>query len=58
MELILLKEIYKNNKSFENIKHIDENGVEFWYARELQAVLDYKEWRKFENVINKAKKSL
>ena len=42
------------NKSFEDIKHIDEYGNEFWYARELQSVLDYKEWRKFENVINKA----
>ena len=57
MELIILKETDKNNKSFEDIKHINENGVEFWYARELQAVLDYKEWRKFENVINKAKQA-
>lgn len=32
-----------NNKSFESIKHIDEEGTEFWYARELQKVLDYKE---------------
>jgi DNA-damage-inducible protein D len=46
-----------NNKTFENIKHLDENEFEFWYARELQEVLDYKEWRKFENVINKAKES-
>lgn len=43
-----------NNKTFEEIKHIDENEVEFWYARELQIVLDYREWRKFENVIKKA----
>ena len=43
-----------NIGSFEDIKHIDEYGNEFWYARELQGVLDYKEWRKFENVINKA----
>lgn len=48
---------YNTNENFEDIKHIDENGVEFWYARELQGVLDYKEWRKFENVIKKAKKS-
>ena len=33
MEMILLKELEQNNKSFEDIKHIDENGVEFWYAR-------------------------
>ena len=52
-----MKEVAKNNKSFEDIKHIDENGVEFWYARELQVVLDYKEWRKFENVICKAKQA-
>ena len=52
-----MKEVAKNNKSFGDIKHIDENGVEFWYARELQVVLDYKEWRKFENVISKAKQA-
>ena len=45
------------NKTFEDIKHVDENGIEFWYARELQVVLDYKEWRKFNNVIEKAKKA-
>ena len=44
-----------NNKTFEEIKHIDEDGVEFWYARELQKVLTYMEWRKFDNVISKAK---
>lgn len=43
-----------SNQSFEDIKHINENGIEYWYARELQLVLEYKEWRKFENVIKKA----
>ena len=47
--------IDKTTKSFEDIKHVDEFGIEYWYARELQTVLDYKEWRKFENVINRAK---
>ena len=55
MELIILKEIDKNNKSFEDIKHIDENGVEFWYARELMTILEYNKWENFEKVINKAK---
>ena len=55
MEMILLKDIDKNNKSFEDIKHIDENGVEFWYARELMKVLSYKDWRYFDAVIEKAK---
>ena len=41
-------------KLFEDIKHIDENGNEYWLGRELQQVLVYKEWRKFNNVINKA----
>ncbi len=53
----LEKDLSNSNQTFEDIKHIDENGIEFWYARELQVVLDYKEWRKFENVINKAKES-
>ena len=42
-------------KMFEDIKHIDEFGNEYWLARELQNSLDYREWRKFENAINKAK---
>lgn len=35
-------------KLLKKIKHIDENGNEYWYARELQIILNYKEWRKFE----------
>ena len=46
-----------NNSIFESIKHIDEDGNEYWEARELQKVLEYKEWRKFEGVITKAKES-
>ena len=45
---------YTNN-IFENIKHIDEYGNEYWYARELQKVLEYKDWRNFLKVLNKAK---
>ena len=43
-----------NNNIFENIKHIDEYDNEFWLARELQKVLEYKDWRNFQKVINKA----
>lgn len=39
--------------SFESLKHESE-GNEFWYARELQTVLDYSTWDKFERVIKKA----
>lgn len=42
-------------KTFENIKKINENGEEFWYARELQVVLEYKQWRRFSEVIDKAR---
>ena len=44
-----------NENIFESIKHIDEFGMEFWYARELKEVLEYTQWRRFENVISKAK---
>lgn len=44
-----------SEKTFEDIKHINENGQEFWYARELQKVLEYTEWRNFCNIIDKAK---
>ena len=50
-----MKEIDENNKSFENIKHIDENGTEFWYARELMPILQYSNWQNFEKIIQKAK---
>ena len=53
--MILLNDIDKNNKSFEDIKHIDENGVEFWYARELMPILQYSNWQNFEKIIDKAK---
>jgi len=52
-----VNELEINNSVFESIKHIDESGIEYWYARELQKVLTYKEWRKFNNVVLKAKSS-
>lgn len=41
-------------KIFDDIKHIDEYGNEYWGARELQQILGYKEWRYFSAVIEKA----
>ena len=40
---------------FDDIKHIDEDGKEFWYARELQMVLGYRQWRSINNLIERAK---
>ena len=42
-------------KLFEDIKHIDEHGNEYWLARELQNVLEYSQWRRFEKVIDRSK---
>ena len=49
-----MNELMLNNSIFENIKHIDDNGNEYWLARELQRVLQYSEWRNFKKVIDKA----
>lgn len=44
-----------NNQTFEDIKHIDENGSEYWYARELMPILQYSNWQNFEKIIDKSK---
>ena len=41
-------------KLFEDIKHIDENGNEYWLARELMPLLEYSKWENFHKVIQKA----
>ncbi|MCX6808014.1 MAG: DNA damage-inducible protein D [Patescibacteria group bacterium] len=46
--------IAKLHKDFEDYCH-EQAGTEFWYARDLQQLLGYNEWRNFENAINKAK---
>lgn len=50
----------KNNENygretFEEIKHVDESGMEYWYARELMKVLQYSKWENFKKVIEKGK---
>lgn len=50
-------EIY-NQKTFEDIKHITEDRIEYWLARELQEILGYSKWGNFLNVIEKAKQSI
>ena len=45
------------SEGFETIKKVDENGVEFWTARELMGLLGYFQWRNFEEVVNKSKKA-
>ena len=50
-----MNNISEDNNFFENIKHVDENGVEYWYARELMPILQYSNWQNFEKIIDKAK---
>ena len=42
---------------FEKIKQVDENGIEFWSGRDIAKALDYKEFRNFKPVIEKAKEA-
>ena len=44
-------------KLFENIKHIDKNGNEYWLARELMPLLEYNKWERFSNAIEYTKTS-
>ena len=44
-----------NTVVFEDIKHVDEDNNDYWYARELMVVLEYKKWQNFKTVINNAK---
>jgi DNA-damage-inducible protein D len=54
----MAKQISNNNLTvFEQIKQIDENGNEFWMARQLAKTLDYKDFRNFLVVIEKAKEA-
>ena len=40
---------------FEKLKHVNEYGQEFWYARELQVALEYSQWRYLKEAIERAK---
>lgn len=51
------KIIVSINQDFESIKKVDENGIEYWEARELMPVLGYNKWEKAEEVIARAAKA-
>ena len=44
-----------SDQTFEDIKHINEYGQEYWLARELQPILGYNSWRRFSDAIERAK---
>lgn len=53
-----MPDIEKYSKiDFERAKQHTEEGVEFWYARDLKDILEYEQWRNFLTVVEKAKES-
>ena len=42
---------------FESVKKVNDNGVEYWLARDFQSILQYGSWDKFLNVVEKAKEA-
>ena len=44
-----------SEQTFESIKHVNEYGEEYWLARELQPILEYAQWRRFAEVMDRAK---
>ena len=52
---MMKNELRINYNLFDSIKHIDESGNEYWLARELMLVLEYKKWERFSNAIDNAK---
>lgn len=46
--------ITKLNRSFDETAY-EQNGMEYWLARDIQVLLEYDEWRNFSKVIEKAK---
>ena len=44
-----------SEQTFESIKHINDAGQEYWTGRELQKVLEYKQWRRFSDAVDRAK---
>jgi len=49
--------INEPSKGFEDIKHIDENNIEYWTARELLPLFGYSRWESFDEVISRAARS-
>jgi len=49
--------INEPSRGFEEIKHVDENGVEYWTARELHPMLGYSTWQAFEELVMRASRA-
>ncbi|MFZ0207716.1 MAG: DNA damage-inducible protein D [Roseiarcus sp.] len=45
----------QHHQTFESIKRTDQDGAEFWRARQIAPILGYQDYRNFQNVVAKAK---
>ena len=52
-----LQKTQSSKSVFEAIKKNNSSGLEYWFARDFQVILEYKEWRKFLGVIDKARQA-
>lgn len=52
--MALKNEATIGNNAFESLKKLNEHGAEFWSARDLQPLLGYAQWRRFEDAIKRA----
>ena len=46
-----------HHQTFESIRHVDDKGNEYWFARQLSKILEYSEYRHFIPVIERAKQA-
>ncbi len=53
MDKLIITKLHRTFEEYAN----EKDGIEFWFARDLQNLLGYTEWRKFQNVIEKAKEA-
>lgn len=55
--MVLMNELDRTHKTFEDIKHTDDQGQEYWSARELMPALGYTKWENFLKILEKAARS-
>ena len=57
LELVMNHTSVAVNSGFESLKKINEHAAEYWCARDLQSLLGYAQWRRFELAIERAQAS-
>lgn len=51
----VISAVVKSNSPFDDIRHLNSDGQEYWSARELQTILGYTKWQNFEEAVERAK---